>query len=333
MPKLSKLPLVNLVKKRLADGAIKEYHYLGRTKGAAALRTESTDALIASYHDARERKITPPEGVLSALLRKFEESAEFTKTLAPRTQADYRKQFRLIEREFGDLPLAKLPGARGMFKEWRDEIAKRSLRQADAAWIALARVLSWALDRRTIRENPCEKGGRLYSGTRADKMWSPEQEAAFLATASAPLCLAFTLALWTGQRQRDLLKLPWSAWDRTPTPKAPHGKIRFKQSKTGRGVEITVSTTLKAALDAAPRRSPIILLSSDGKPWTANGFSSSWRKACKRAGVTGVTFNDLRGTFVTRAAIRGATEPEIVSATGHSLNGVNAILDKHKLRH
>jgi integrase len=84
-------------------------------------------------------------------------------------------------------------------------------------------------------------------------------------------------------------------------------------------------------LNATQRLSPIMLLNSDGKPWTSHGFSSSWRKTCKRAGVAGVTFNDLRGTFVTRAAIYGATEAEIASATGHSIGQVRSILDRHYL--
>jgi integrase len=239
----------------------------------------------------------------------------------------------LIYRKFGDLPLDALsdPRVRGVFKDWRDEIAKRSLRQADAAWIALARVLSWALDRRKIAVNPCERGGRLYHGTRADKVWTPEQEAAFLAVASEPLRRAYVLAIWTGQRQGDLLRLPWSAWDQTPLTKAPNGRIRLRQGKTGVGIEITVSAPLSDMLRATPRLSPIMLLNSDGKPWTSHGFSSSWRKTCKRAGVVGVTFNDLRGTFVTRAAINGATEAEIASATGHSIGQVRSILDRHYL--
>jgi integrase len=96
-------------------------------------------------------------------------------------------------------------------------------------------------------------------------------------------------------------------------------------------VEITVSAPLSDMLDAAPRLSPVILLNSDGKPWTSNGFSSSWRKACKRADIAGITFNDLRGTFVTRAAINGATEAEIASATGHSIGQVRSILDRRYL--
>ena len=131
------------------------------------------------------------------------------------------------------------------------------------------------------------------------------------------------LALWTGQRQGDLLRLPWSGYD---------GKhIRLRQRKTGARVVIPVGAPLKAALDATPKRSTIILTNSDGKPWTSDGFRASWGKACKAAGVIGVTFNDLRGTAVTRLAIAECTEAEIATITGHSLRGVRAVLNSHYL--
>ncbi|KRC12685.1 hypothetical protein ASE23_20190 [Rhizobium sp. Root73] len=44
-----------------------------------------------------------------------------------------------------------------------------------------------------------------------------------------------------------------------------------------------------------------------------------------------LTFNDLRGTAVTRLALSGCTLPEIATITGHSLRDVNAILDTHYL--
>jgi integrase len=142
------------------------------------------------------------------------------------------------------------------------------------------------------------------------------------------------LALWTGQRQGDLLRLPWSAYD--PTHKFPGrdatGAIRLRQSKTGMRVIIPVGAPLKTALDAAAKRSTIILANSDGKPWTPDGFRASWGKACKRAGISGVTFNDLRGTAVTRLALAECTEAEIATITGHSLRDVRSILDAHYLK-
>ena len=88
---------------------------------------------------------------------------------------------------------------------------------------------------------------------------------------------------------------------------------------------------LKAMLDATPRRSPIILVNGEGKPWTSDGFRASWGKACTKAGITGLTFHDLRGTAVTRLALVGATEAEIANITGHSLRDVHAILEAHYL--
>ena len=80
-----------------------------------------------------------------------------------------------------------------------------------------------------------------------------------------------------------------------------------------------------------PSAGPIILTSTDGRPWTPDGFRASWGKACKKAGITGVTFNDLRGTAVTRLALVGCTEAQIATITGHSLRDVRSILDAHYL--
>jgi hypothetical protein len=150
----------------------------------------------------------------------------------------------LIERRFGDFPLRLLTDRRaaGEFMDWRDELAKSSRRQADYAWVVPARVLSWALQRGKVAANPCARGGRLYRGTRADKVWTTDDEAAFNRVASPELRLALIVALWTGQRQGDLPGLPWSAYDGQ--------RIRLRQSKTGARVVIPVGAPLKAAVDA-----------------------------------------------------------------------------------
>jgi integrase len=195
--------------------------------------------------------------------------------------------------------------------------------QADYSWSVLARVISWGVDRGLADANPCKSGGRLYRGTRADKVWTADDEALFLERAPKHLHLPLLLALWTGQRQGDLLRLPWSAYD---------GEyIRLRQSKGGRRIEIRVGAPLKAALDATPKRSTIILVNSEGKTWTPDGFRASWGKAQRKAGIVGLTFHDLRGTAVTRLAIVECTEAEIAYITGHSLRSVRAILDVHYL--
>jgi hypothetical protein len=55
-------------------------------------------------------------------------------------------------------------------------------------------------------------------------VWGEVELSKLLAIATNEMETAVVLALWTGQRQGDLLALPWSAYD---------GKhIRLRQSKT-----------------------------------------------------------------------------------------------------
>jgi integrase len=314
---------LNRVTKRLADGRTITYWYAW--KGGPPLRGEpGTPDFIASYNEAVAQKVRPRAGVLLSVMQGYQASEDF-RQLADRTRADYVRQIKLIEKKFGDFPLAALTDrrTRGEFLAWRDKLAESSRRQADYAWTVLARILSWALNRGLIAANPCEKGGRVYRGSRADKVWTADDESAFLKGAPAHLHLPLLLALWTGQRQGDLLRLSWTQYD---------GKvIRLQQSKTGARVVVPIGAPLKAALDAIGGKEGPILRTSDGTPWTPDGFRASWGKACDKAGIVGVTFNDLRGTAVTRLALAGCTEAEIATITGHSLRDVRSILDAHYL--
>jgi integrase len=327
---------LNSIRKKLADGSFKTYWYAW--KSGPPLRGEpGTPEFIASYNEAATKRRTPPEGTLQSIFDKFQQADVFLERrpgtgdvgLAKRTRDDYTKIIaKTLEPKFGTFPLAGLTEAhrrkaRGVFLEWRDELARRSRRQADYAWTVFARILSWAKDRGYIETNPCERGGRLYRASRTDKVWTADDEANFLKKASAHLHLPLMLAIWTGQRQGDLLALPWSAYDGS--------HIRLRQSKTGARVVIPVGAPLKAMLDKTKKQSTVILVNSDGQPWTPDGFRVSWRKACAKAGVVGVTFHDLRGTAVSRLALAGCTDMEIATMTGLSLKDVHAILDAHYL--
>ena len=308
---------------RLADGREKIYWYAWR--GGPRLKGEpGTPEFIASFNAAAATRVAPPEGRLIALIHAYQKTQDFLR-LRERTRSDYVKQIVKIEQRFADMPLKALadPRTRGILLDWRDELAIASKRQADYAWVVLSKILSVAKERGRITVNPCERGGRVYHGTRVDLIWSEDDEAAFLKTAGSHLHLPLVMALWTGQRQGDLLRLPWSAYDGQD--------IRLKQSKTGERVLVPAGAPLKAILDTMPRRSPIILVNSDGRPWTPDGFRASFFKARDAAGLKGLTFNDLRGTAVTRLALVGCTEAKIASITGHSLSDVKSILDAHYL--
>jgi integrase len=129
--------------------------------------------------------------------------------------------------------------------------------------------------------------------------------ARFMSAASEELQLALVLALWTGQRQGDLLKLQWSAF--------AEERLRVFQAKGKKWVTIPVGPTLSKWLRATPKRALTILKGQRGRAWTSDGFRTEWRKVCDKVGILDVTFHDLRGTAVTRLALAGCTNNEIAS--------------------
>ncbi|WYK06485.1 site-specific integrase [Cereibacter sphaeroides f. sp. denitrificans] len=318
---------VHKVKRRLASGKVAVHYYAWRGGPKIEAEPDSPEfrAAYDAAHAARQKPVHH-EGTLQALITAYQQTPAFT-VLAPTTKAGYIRHIRQIEAEFGDMPLKALadPRVRGEFLDWRDRLGQKSKRSADYAFSVLALILAWAYDRRKIPSNPCEKPGRLYAGSRADDIWTESQIAAFLAKAPKPVRLPFLLAIWTGQRQADILKLTWSAYDGQV--------IRLKQSKTGRHMVIPVARQLREALDAAKARRKTLTIceTSRGQPWTSDGFKTSFGKAQAAAGIEGVTFHDLRGTAVTFLALAGCSVPEIAALTGHSLKDAEAILSKHYL--
>lgn len=324
---------LNRVCKKMADGSSITYYYAWKGGPRLEGKLGSPDFMASYNRECGERRGSHRKDILRWVIDDYLGSAEFN-SLSERSRKDYASHARHIDAEFGDLPIKLIEDrrARGEFLAWRDRIALKSRRNADYRFAILARIMSWGLNRGLVPCNPCEKLGKLYRANRKDKVWTAQDEAAFYDHAPAHMHLALTLALWTGQRQGDLLALTWAHYD---------GKhIRLTQGKTGKRVIIPVGKPLRAVLDAKRKslsepphvlRTMHILRTSFGQPWTRYGFSASWRKACAVSGVVDLTFHDLRGTAVTRLAIAGCNEAEIATITGHSMKDVGSILDAHYL--
>ena len=261
---------INSKRKKLADGSFKTYYWAW--KGGPPLRGEpGTSEFHASYNEAVAVKPPTVGKTLSSLTAYFQTTSEFKNDIKPRTRDDYIKQIKIIDQKFGDFPVSALsdPRARGILKEWRDELAAKSIRQADYAWTVLARVLSVAKDRGHIKVNPCERGGRLYQSERVDKIWTLEDEAAFFKSAPPHLHMPLLLGLWTGQREGDLLRLQWSNYDGKVIRLRPHKSIT-KRKPRGVTVTVPVGEPLRRVLDemAKHKKGLFILLNSDNQPWT-----------------------------------------------------------------
>lgn len=337
-----KLKGINWVKATLGDGTVKEYAYLGRGRGAIRLEggrdsPEEIELLIASYNRAKSERRKADPTTFKSIIADYMASPGFTKR-RERTKRDYQKIIRKIEDAFGDLPIAALndPRVTKDFLEWRDGMAD-SPRQADYAWTVLVRILSWARQRTLTTYRPPERVERLYHSDRSDLIWEDHHIARFMTAAPKPLQAALTMAAETGLRQGDLVALPWSAYDPTPTRDSPLGWIRTVPSKSitwrcpkGKAVAIPVTRRLRALLDTLPRVSPVMLTRSNGRPWDqTNDLGSRFSETKIAAGIIDLTFNDLRGTAVTRLSEADATPQQIRPITGHSLESIHRILDRY----
>ncbi|MDH3579639.1 MAG: tyrosine-type recombinase/integrase [Hyphomicrobiales bacterium] len=315
---------VNTVTKRLADGTVKLYYY-HRATGSRLEGEPGSPEFLQSYAAAERTLVARDQGTIAELIRGYSASPEFVK-LADSTQREYRRMLRAIETEFGDMPLeaADDPRARGEFLEWRDKVAKRGAREADNQLSVLSAILSWGVERGKVHQNVVRGFKRLYHSDRSEKIWLSEHIRAFMASANRELQAALILALHTGQRQGDLLRLTWADYDGM--------QLALRQRKTGVPVVIPCTAALKRMLDGLPRRSPLILTTPTGRGWTTYHFRHRWADTAKKAGIEGLHFHDLRGTAVTMLSEADCTPQQIAAITGHSLKYVGQILDKYLAR-
>jgi integrase len=125
--------------------------------------------------------------------------------------------------------------------------------------------------------------------------------------------------------------VPWSSYDGRHIRLTPSKSVTRKKPK-GRAVAIPVSQRLKSVIETLPRVSPIMLTNGRGRPWRGNSFRKAWGAATTKAGLTGLTFHDLRGTAVTRLSEADCTPQEIATYTGWSLRDVQTMLDRYLAR-
>lgn len=261
-------------------------------------------------------------GTLQSVTDRYQRSQAYV-ALSVRTKSDYDKALIKIAGKFGSYPLEVIDDLkiRVRFLEWRDAMAKASPRQADAVIAVLRVLLAWVRDRGLLTHNHITRPKKVYKADRADKLWLPPDIEAMRAVASPEIRLAFELALATGQRKGFLLALTWADYDGQ--------RIRRRQTKSKRQIDMPITRGMKAILDAQPRDARTIL-TRNGKPWGSVNFDHHWRAAVVAAGRDGLHFHDLRGTACTMLAQAGATHSEIAAILGWRASTVARMLDVYQ---
>lgn len=133
-----------------------------------------------------------PPGSFGRLVDDYLDSPEAT-TLRPRTLKNYEYWLRRLERDYGDLPFTGID--RPFVYELRDSLAETP-NSANACIEVLRMVLSWAVERGLLGENPASRPRRLRVPRRS-AVWDMESEEAFLRHADDTMSLAYLLGAYT----------------------------------------------------------------------------------------------------------------------------------------
>lgn len=206
----------------------------------------------------------------------------------------------------------------------------------------LAQIFNHARQERLINFNPCDEIGKavrkkIPALVRRNRFLHSEEEARLieqLGDRREHLLPAVRLALWTGMRRGEILRLRRedpNFSERTvgriikgETWHVPPGWLLIERSKSGRPRVIPMSSKVRETLYALCQDA------SCGEYIFGNARTGSHLLDIKRgftsavtdAGIANLTFHDLRHTWATRAAELGVPEPVRRDILGHSPTSV-----------
>lgn len=194
----------------------------------------------------------------------------------------------------------------------------RELDLLSAAFNYAADVLEWNVRNPTIRMSLKESEPRLRWLTReqADRLIL---EASKVGWKSPHLADFIRLALNTGCRKNELLKL---SWDRVNL-EAGYIRLDGINTKNGKRRFVPLSAVAREALENRAKfraehcpESPWVFSHRNGErvQFLQNGFET----ACKQAGISDFRVHDLRHTCASWLVSAGATLPEVKELLGHS---------------
>lgn len=301
------------------------YYYAWR--GGPRLSGEpGTPGFMASYNRAVEQYRTPDKNRFASVIADYKANPAYT-GLRASTRAQWGKWLDRIRASFGDFSVVQFDRTdriRVVIRLWRNAWAKTP-RTADYGLQVLSRVIAHGVETGRIARNPCEGIGHLYKNDRSTIIWLDVDLAMLKATCSAEIADAVDMARFTGLRLGDLVRLSWSH--------VGEDAIIIFTSKSGyrREAIIPLHDELRELLARIPKRSTTILTSTRGKPWSKDGFGSSFNKSKKDAGLAGrdLHFNDLRGTAATCFYIAGFDIREIAETMGWEETSAEKIIRRY----
>lgn len=276
-------------------------------------RTASRTAALAYEHELREeagriQRGGRPRATYRIAMERF--LLEYLPTLKPLAATRYRSSARMLHSHFQGLYLDEINSRAvkafiterrkaGKTVEFKDGTIKRrdilgATVRRDLACLGsmLTRAVEWDM----IDANPLRGVGKLGLKESPSRIryLSKDEYAALKSKAHKLLADIITVAVETGLRSEELLSLKREQVD------AVRREIRLIETKSGIPRIVPLSDVAAARISAQP-----VAINSKWV-WHVKGarlktIRAGFVGACRRAGITGVTFHDLRHTFASWA--------------------------------
>jgi integrase len=334
-----KVVVVRGLKEYRVGGKLYRYHRLSKTRISSDLK----GAALAAEVDRLDRLYKPLQaaaGTLRLLIIEYKAHSEHWAGLRARTRKDYERVFTLLGPALDNRLTSFTPP---VLVAMRDKAKKaHGFKFANQMLVALKMIFAYGVEYDHCKVNPVKD---VTPATRpadlpdANRPWEPQETAKTIPALGYPVKAPTAVAAYLGLREGDILALSLNAYR--------DGLIKLTTSKTRRALELPVCEDLAAIIDESLREraayfarmkradtSTTLFVTSRGKPWTIDGFKTSFgkaRDALMKAKVIGAgcTFHGLRHGVATILADEGFEDNQTKHLLGH---GVESITEHYSRR-
>ena len=198
-----------------------------------------------------------------------------------------------------------------LFARFRDRRLKDGIRTCHYDLVLLRHILKvakfeWGI---SLQENPLDFVRNPPTSKPRDRTLAPEEykslKAALAGTRSVYLEPLMDLAIQTGMRRGELLKIKWQDLD------LEERTLQLYDTKNGEDRKVPLTTTAASILTEWSSSSKRIF------PITSVAVRQSWDRLVKRAGISNLHFHDLRHEAISRFLEMGLSVPEVALISGH----------------
>ena len=274
-----------------------------------------------AYHACREaleqekKGKTQLSGSLGALIDQYRQSPNFLEK-KKETRRQYEFYLERLVKGAGQMEVATMP--RSFVIKVRDN-NKDKPRSANYLVQMLSLLMAFAIDHGWRTDNPALNVKKLKVGS-GSRPWSLLDLQKFRRAAYDELNYLVAAAVFTGQRESDLMKITWQD--------IKGDVLYIRQNKTGKELWVPLHPLFKRILATIPRRNVVVFTTKTGHPWKSSHLIHEVRKYTQKAGLGGITFHGLGKTAIGALADVGCSRDQIKAITGKSDKMITRYMEK-----